>query len=56
MYLAIWNYALPLIWQVVQLLIVARDNESTPSDVKEAVEKSIVSEEMASYTNLFLCL
>lgn len=29
------------ITKVVQLLIVARDNESTPSDVKEAVEKSI---------------
>lgn len=37
-----------LIWQVVQLLIVARDNDNTPSDVKEAVEKSIVSLEAAS--------
>ena len=30
--------------QVVQLLIVARDNDGTPAEVKEAVEKCIVSD------------
>ena len=44
----IWKYVLYLIVQVVQLLIVARDNDSTPSDVKEAVEKSIVSQGSSS--------
>ena len=47
------KYTLSLIWQVVQLLIVARDNDNTPSDVKEAVEKSIVSQ-TASSKSFFL--
>jgi hypothetical protein len=42
-----------LIRQVVQLLIVARDNDNTPSDVKEAVEKSIVSLETAVFVSMF---
>ena len=45
-------YSLYLILQVVQLLIVARDNESTPSDVKEVVEKSIVSWETATCSSM----
>lgn len=39
-----WIVAVSLVCQVVQLLIIARDNDSTPADVKEAVEKSIVSD------------
>ena len=37
--------------QVVQLLIIARDNDSTPSEVKEAVEKSIVSDVLHNQHN-----
>lgn len=35
----------------MQLLIIARDNDSTPADVKEAVEKSIVSDIIIRYLN-----
>ena len=39
----------------MQLLIVARDNDNTPSDVKEAVEKSIVSQTASSKNFVLFC-